>query len=409
MRRRVPLGLAAGLTFLSGSWTHAEGLDPSLSIALAVGPSPGRAPSERLDAHRMGRTRTRLPDKPVEAWRRQLGPLDLPPLVDKDGAVVALLTTPEVVKLSSDGKEIWRQRIGASPAVVPGTFTSDGTLVLVTSPGHAIGLSPSGRVLFDVPLALRVTDKDSAPVALPDGGVAIGAGRALVVLDRDGGARARTTTTERVAGLFLGVDDEVLFTSEDGTLYGWRAPSLPRRLGSFGGSPRHGAILLDARTAVAVVEQRGLVSVDLSTGARHVWTSSTPATDSLDAPPVVGIGAQVIAMTTSERLVFVDVVTDAKHATSLLGRSLPTAGDRAATNGPFAGGVAPKASPAVIVDAAGRVAFVRAHGRVGVVQPDGGVFVATERVCGAPIAVLPAAERAILVACHDGAVVWLGE
>jgi hypothetical protein len=399
MGRWATLALAAGLTFLGGSWVRAEALDPSLSIALAVGPSPGRAPSERLDAHRTGRTRTRLPDKPVEAWRRQLGPLDLPPLVDKDGAVLALLTTPEVVKLSADGKEIWRQRIGTSPAVVPAVFTSDGTLVLVTGAGHAVGLGPSGRILFDVPLALRVTDKDSAPVALTDGGVVVGAGRTLVVLDRDGGARARTTMTERVAGLFLGVGNEVLFTSEDGTLYGWRAPSLPRRIGSFGGSPRQGAILLDARASVAVVDQRGIVSLDLS----------TPTTDSFDAPPAVGVGAQVIAMTASGDLVFVDAVDDAKHAPSLERRASAAAANRPATSGRVVGGAESKASPAAIVDADGRVVFVRARGRVGVVRPDGGVFVATERVCGAPIAILPAAERAILVACHDGAIVWLGE
>jgi len=53
--------------------------------------------------------------------------------------------------------------------------------------------------------------------------------------------------------------------------------------------------------------------------------------------------------------------------------------------------------------------FVRAGGRAGVVAPDGSVALAAERVCSAPVAVLPAGERRMLVACRDGTLVMLEE
>ena len=64
-----------------------------------------------------------------------------------------------------------------------------------------------------------------------------------------------------------------------------------------------------------------------------------------------------------------------------------------------------KPSPPVVVDGYGRIAFVRAGGRVGVVAPEGHLEIASERVCGAPIAVLPAGDKRMLVACHDGGLV----
>jgi hypothetical protein len=39
----------------------------------------------------------------------------------------------------------------------------------------------------------------------------------------------------------------------------------------------------------------------------------------------------------------------------------------------------------------------------------GRVEVASERVCAAPVAVLPAGDRRMLVACHDGGLWMYGE
>jgi outer membrane protein assembly factor BamB len=406
MRRWAFFGFAAWAGGLTGSVALADGLDPSRPIEVLVGPSRGRAPSERLDARRSGRTRTRLPDKPVEVWRRQVGPLDVAPLVDRDGAVLVLLTTPEVVKLSPAGREIWRERIGASPAVVPGVLTSDGTVVIVTGAGHAIGLTPTGRVAFDVSLALRVTSRDPAPLALDDGRVVVAAGRALVALGPDGTVRGRSGAIEPIVGGLLALSDSVLFTTDNGRVFAWQAPAQPRSIGSFGGSVGQGAMLVDARTLVAVVDQRRIVSVDVVTGARRVWENLSPAVDSFDGPLTAGVGAEIMAATASGNLMVVDAAAGPKHEVLLEKRSLLSARD--GTN-VFGGPAELTESPPLIVDPDGRVAFVRAHGRTGVVRADRTVSIGAERVCGAPIAVLPSADGAMLVACHDGAVVWLGE
>src|SRR5262249_25416364 len=68
-----------------------------------------------------------------------------------------------------------------------------------------------------------------------------------------------------------------------------------------------------------------------------------------------------------------------------------------------------KPSPPGVVGAVGRVGFVGFNGRAGVVAPDGHVEVASERVCAAPVAVLPGGEKRMLIACHDGGLWMYGE
>ena len=68
-----------------------------------------------------------------------------------------------------------------------------------------------------------------------------------------------------------------------------------------------------------------------------------------------------------------------------------------------------KPSPAPIVDREGRIAFVRASGSAGVVNPKGAVVLASDRVCTSPITVLPAGEKRLLIACRDGGLWLYGE
>jgi len=62
-----------------------------------------------------------------------------------------------------------------------------------------------------------------------------------------------------------------------------------------------------------------------------------------------------------------------------------------------------------VVDPVGRVAFVRSSGRAGTVSPEGRVEIASERICAAPVAVVPAGDKRMLVACHDGTLWMYGE
>jgi hypothetical protein len=63
----------------------------------------------------------------------------------------------------------------------------------------------------------------------------------------------------------------------------------------------------------------------------------------------------------------------------------------------------------VVLDPAGRIGFTRVDGRTGIVDPDGRVQIASERVCAAPVAVTPAGAGRMLVACKDGGLWMFGE
>lgn len=441
---RLALALLGALASLApGSAARADAIDPTMPRVLVVGPPQGDAPSERLDAARTGRARTRLPFPLVEVWRRHLnGGIEQPPVIDAQDSILAALTVPEVVKLAPDGKEIWRTRLGNAAPVVPPVLTSDGTLVTITSAGIAWGLSPTGAVRFSTPLGVRGRDVDVSPLALGDGGLVIAAGSALLELDRDGAIRARTaldtrpgSVDSRVSGALLSgpADDGkgpsfagTLFTTESGSAFLWRPPGAPRKLGSFGGVPRRGAMLADGRTLVAVVDTRRVVGLDLLTGTTHVRASGYPgalfdspaalAPDGIQRGPLAQMGPGVALITVQTGLLLgldgagnerVRLSLDKPPPLPLTGILGGTVGGASGTS--FFGSAEFKPSPPLVVDAQGRIAFARASGRVGVVGPDGSVSLAGERVCLTPVAVVPAGDKRLLLVCRDGGLWLYGE
>lgn len=398
---------ALGLFALATTFAAADAIDPTLPRTIVVGPPRGFAPAERVDARRTGRTPSALPSAPVELWRRNLsGGLGVAPVVDANGEVIAALTTPEVVRLSSDGRELWRTRIGISPAFAPPVLTSDGTVVMLTAAGSAVALRPTGAVRYAVPLGLRAArDSDATALALDQGGLVVAAGRTLLELDADGAVRARAMLDERVHGGLVAGSDGTLITTETGAVYSWRPPGSPRKLGSFTGVARGGAALADARTLLAVVDGKALVALDLVTGRSHV-RASAPAGVSFDGPPTVGHSGLALVSGTSGLLLGVDPA-DGERIRVALERSavLPDAGAPAS----LFGAVDARSGPPLLVDAAGRVAFARPGGRCGLVRADAAVVLVAERVCGTPIALQPAGERRMLLACRDGVVWMLGD
>jgi hypothetical protein len=437
---RAAAVLLAGV-FSSAPSAHADVIDPSMPRTLVVGAPRGAAPSERLDAQRSGRSRTLFPSAPLHRWEHHItGGLELPPVVDAQDNVLVAGTTPDVIKLDPEGKEIWRVRFGTSAAVAAPVLTSDGTLVIVTASGQAVGITPSGSIRFVSALGLRGRDADTAPLALDDGGVIIAAGTALVEIDRDGAVRARTaleikpgSADSRVTGaLVQGPVTEAgplgaLFTTESGSVFAWRPPASPRKLGSLGGFPRRGAVVTGPRTLTAVVDSRRIVDFDLPTGVTHVRSNSGLGAQ-LDGPVALGPDGIILAATQTGLLVGVDAAGNEmirialeKPPVALLPAPGPTAGPPGGQVNIFGGTVGGsgsgffgvpaeiKPSPAPIVDREGRIAFVRAAGRAGVISPRGAVALASERVCSSPIAALPAGEKKLLIACRDGGLWLYGE
>jgi hypothetical protein len=424
---------------LPASPVRADVIDPSLPRTLVVGPPRGAAPSERIDAQRTGRSRTLFPAAPLHRWEHHItGGIELAPVVDEHDNVLVVGTTPDAIKLDSEGKELWRLRFGTSAAVVAPVLTSDGTLVIVTAAGQAVGVTPSGSLRFVTPLGVRGRDADTVPLALDDGGVIIAAGGTLVEIDRDGAVRARTaleirpgSADSRVTGaLVQGPSTDAgplgaLFTTESGSVFAWRPPLAPRKLGNLGGFPRRGAVVTGPRTLTAVVDSRRIVDFDLPTGVTHVRQSSGSGAQ-IDGPITLGPDGLLLAATQAGLLVGVDGAGNETLRIALEKPSIapavapgPTAGQPGGSVNIFGGTVgggagsgffgAPveiKPSPAPIIDRVGRIAFVRANGRAGVVSPGGAVTLASERVCGSPLAALPAGAKRLLIACRDGGL-WL--
>ncbi|WP_437875014.1 hypothetical protein [Sorangium sp. So ce513] len=406
-RRRLLRGgliAAAALLPAAAPLALADAVDTTRPHTLVVGAPRGFASSERIDARRTGRATASLPFPAREAWRKQVrGGIDAAPLVDADGDLLLTLTVPEVVKLGPDGRERWRVRIGDSAPLAPAVLTSDGTLAMITSSGLAVGLTPAGGVRYAVPLGLRGRDADVTPLALDDGGLVAAAGRSLVELAADGSVRARAEIPERATGALLAGPDGTLVTTESGAVLTWRPPSAPRRLGSLGGLPRRGAALADARTLLAVVDGRRLVALDLPTGTTGVRLGG--ALGALDGPPAVGAGGAVVVLSASGLLVGVDASGN-EVLRGVLDRSASALPADAGLSGVL-GALDGKPSPPIVVDRAGRIGFARAGGRAGVVEADGNVSIAAERLCSTPVAVVPAGEERMAVACRDGTVVML--
>ena len=376
-----------------------------------VGPPRGFAPSERLDAQRTGRSTTRLPFPPIEVWKRNVaGGFDLPPVVDAQGNLVAAETISEVIKISPEGKELWRARVGTNSAVMPPAITSDGTVVVITGAGLAWGITPSGSIRYATALGIKAGSRFSvAPLALEDGGILVGAGRVLVELDSDGAVRARATLDEPAIGALLMGPDGALITTDSGDVYTFRAPFAPRKVGSFGSAPRRGGVLADRRTLLGVVDGRRIVALDLPTGTTHVRAGAPAAGGLYDAPVAVTAAGLAVTTTYGGLLVGVDAAGTEKISIPVDKVVAPAADAGAAAPSSFLGTGELRASPPVVVDDEGRVAFARAGGRVGVVGPDGTVAIASSELCTQPSAVVPAGDRRLVVTCVDGQVWMFGE
>lgn len=408
----VPALIAAGLSAgIPPGW--ADTIDPSMPSTAVVGAPLGHAPSERIDAERTGRAPAsiHLPDHPNELFRKHVsGGLEVPPLIDAEGNLYLLLTIPEVVKLNPEGKELWRARLGQSAPLAPGTFTSDGTLVLVTSTGSAVGIGQDGNIRFSTPLGIRGRDADIAPLAKDNGGAVIAAGRTLLELSRTGSIEARVQLDDRASGALIASQSGTLITTDTGGVYTFRPPGLPRKLGSFGGSVRKGATLEGQRTLLAVVDGRRIVAFDLITATTHVRSSGAGGSTGFDAPLALSADGLAVTATLAGLLVGLDAAGNEKIRVTLekaSGQAQPQPNTSALSG--FLGLTDQKPSPPVVIDRDGRIAFVRMGGRAGIVRPTGEVVIASEKVCSVPISIQPAGPRRMLVACRDGALWMYGD
>jgi hypothetical protein len=392
------LALAAGI---AASW--GQGVDPTLPTTIVVGASAGACPMGRIDAARSGRARRRLPRKPRLLWRSSAqSSLDLVPVaVDGRGAViVGSSSLPKVTQIGPDGARQWRASVGVGPPVTGPVLLSDGTRAVVTSAGEVVGLWPDGRPRFQTDLGLPGRNARVAPLPLEEGGIAVAVGAEVVILGGDGRLASRHNTGERIAGALVQTERGVVATSEDGSVFAIRPGHPVRELGSLGGDPGPGAAAPNGHTLAAVIDHRRLVTFDLrSESAETRYAANAP---SIDGPIAEGPG---------NTLFFTD------FAGTLLGyaegstRRMPLGITRPelVTDAGAVNLNAMTESPPLVTDDEGWIAFARVGGSIGVAAPSGATELAEGASCATPVALSPAGEGRMVVACRDGTLLMLGD
>lgn len=343
---------------------------------LAAGPPQSVA---RADRGRTGHV-AHLPTELSLAWRSRVSGGLAAPVAPTTTGTWAATTDGDLALLDERGAEKGRVTLGGTAMFAP-VVTPGGDAIVMTDAGDVICVKPSGRVRFRVRLDGVSRDMRAMPLPMPDGGVVVARGTALVRLDDAGVAVARARSPEGLVGALIGDGPVVFATTETGKVVRWAPDGAPRVIARLGGVPTASAAL-SGRQLVAVVDGHRLVSVDVLAGT----TAGFDAAATLDAPSF-GRGNALFVGTSAGTVLLVSADgRDVSHVT------LPTV-PVAALGG---------SEPSLLVDDDGRIAFARAGGDVGVVA-SGTASLADERACAAPIGLAEAGGR-LFVSCRDGVV-----
>ena len=408
------LGLAFGLGagVVVGTGLAAESIDPRRPAVVVVGEPRGFTPRERFGPSRHGLAPASLPDRPKELWRQELpGGLEALPLVDSEGSVLAVLSNRMATKLGPDGQERWRVSLrGADPALPP-VLTADGSLAVLCADGRMRWLSATGTLRVSDELELRTRKAQATPLALDDGGLVVAGEDQLLLLGADGSPQARADLSGVAVGGLLGWEGATVATLQSGEVVGWRPPAPPRVLGTLGGIPNGGAVLVGSRTLAAVVDTTTLVALDLRSGEAKLLTGGPAAQRQLEGPPTLGADGTLWVSSVVGELLGFDAHGTVGHRLALDSSLVLDTADGGAPVASFFGRVDLQPSPPLVIDGDGRLGFVRASGRVGLLGPGttGAVTVVAPRFCGRPLGVTSAGRRRMLVGCRNGSIGVFGD
>jgi hypothetical protein len=179
-----------------------------------------------------------------------------------------------------------------------------------------------------------------------------------------------------------------LLVTQAGEVLEWRPPERPRRIASFGGKVRRGALLSSKNHVSAVVDDKALIDVNLKVDTRHVRSQST---NTLEGPPTVLRNGELMVMDSQGLILGFDQ------------KGLETW--RVATEpGVGAGGVSSlsglRAPP--IIGGKGRVAIARPGLDVAVVSAGGSLLSARGTACPDPESLVPTGPGRLVLVCASG-------
>ncbi|HEX7666871.1 MAG TPA: PQQ-binding-like beta-propeller repeat protein [Polyangiaceae bacterium] len=413
MKRTRLVAIAIVLGALAPALALAQKFDPKRAASFVVGPPPAPLPMERFDAHRSGVSPAALPSGDLQfRWHHSLGEpaLHAPLVVGKEVVIVA--GRGDVAFLDAgDGSDVAKVTTG-SDVCGPPVALANGTIVVVArSSGMAIGVTKTG-VVFRTKIGGDPPHEDLSPLPMADGGVVVGRGSELTLLDSAGGIRARGVFPEAIEGSLLASRGRVLAVAETGVVYAWTPGHDVERVGNFGARAVGGATLDGDDTLLAVTEGARIMSLDLVKGVAAPRASSTGF---LFVGPVAMRGTSALVLAKGVRGAFLlgfDRAGDVTQ-TPIAASPLPVLAD-GGVGTPTVGGHAP-----LVVDKSGNVAF-SVEDDVGVAVLGGGANETVAHLSGAlckthgadVLGIAPVADASspgFVLACEDGAVALVGK
>ncbi len=347
----------------------AQRVEPGAARTVIVGSSKAPSPTDRVDVRRSGFARTRLPTAGLRAgFRYAFGqPIEHAPVVLDDGTVAVVVNRSELALLGADRMPKFVPISGGGAMGAP-TVLADGTIVMVSASGEAIGVR-QGTIRFRTRLGgERSLAGHVSPLPLDDGGVVVATSTELTALDGEGNVRARAAVAEPLSTPLLAAGGKIIALGATGTVYGWSPGQEAQKLGAFGGAVDGSAVLEGASTLLAVVDGTRLASLDLAHPTAAVTRASIQGGIYLGPPALHAGNAHLLAMSPSRTsLVAIDPAGQElmHHAVSTFTPlAIADAGQLAVVAPPHTG---------VLVDAAGTVAFATPDGAIGVASVTFGV------------------------------------
>jgi len=290
MREDVATGVV-GLVALAAiamltSTPRAEIVDPTVATSVAIGTGGGWS-TDRGGPSRAARVAS-LPLNPKLRWSRGVGGrVDWPAISDQNGNVIVLIapsgggvTESQLIELAgADGapKSAAKLRTPASSGEVtlegmlplvadsaagPPIVLANGTRVVATIRGYALGIAPGGALLFRTRLGGEIASVPRVGLApLPNGGFTIARRPELIEVDSHGAIVDRVRVD---VGPYLAVREsgEVIGVNTQGDVYSWRAHRVPRVLGAFSitiataDGPCRGGVVIDGVATPGKGERR---------------------------------------------------------------------------------------------------------------------------------------------------------
>jgi hypothetical protein len=267
--------LAAITTSLLAPGAAAESVDPSLPQRFVTALPAGLAIGDRLTATGTNQTRLPLPNQPEVGWQMRLAaPILHAPLALAGERLLIAHGHGRISELDRRGRTLWSLRTGTELAGGPIVLGSGERLALTRS-ADVIRISSLGRELGRERLPLP--EIDGPPVSSPtsDGGAVLGLGARLVRLGPRGSFNWTTPTPDPMRAVFEWRGN-VVAVGRNGTV-NLRPPVGDLREIANLATGIRAALLVEPRLWLLSVDHQ-LIELDLSVG-KPVTRFSEPALD----------------------------------------------------------------------------------------------------------------------------------